>query len=518
MFRGRSFNILLLCILIALGTSILKYLFPHIAFLMAGYIAVVLLTLFLRGGISTKIFGAIGIFFIIIFAFYPHDGMTRQQVITQHLISGVILIIAIVAILYVKVLYGSIEHEQQQVRSMFEFATEGIVLTDKNGKITLINPAALRLFHYKREELIGATVETLIPTRFQDRHQKYREGFYQSPSNRTMGHGRDLYAKTKEGEEFPVEVSLSYYKNRNEFYVIAFIVDITQRKEAERRTLEQKEQLEKITSDIRKLNAELENKVEQRTVILREALEELERSKKELSESLDKEKELSEIKSRFVSMASHEFRTPLSTVLSSAALIGKYTQAEEQDKRDKHIKRIKDSVKHLNDLLEDFLSLGKLEEGKVTVSADQFELNDFLQEVGEEMKGTCKTGQQISISYDGDGFFSTDKKLLRNIIINLLSNAIKFSPEQSTIWLSAWRRENELFMTVKDEGIGIASNDLPYMFTSFYRGSNAVNIQGTGLGLHIVKRYVDLIMGEIGIESELEKGTTITLKLPVLDN
>ena len=133
-------------------------------------------------------------------------------------------------------------------------------------------------------------------------------------------------------------------------------------------------ELEKVTFEIRKLNTELEKKVDERTHILKEALEKLEESQTELHEALDKEKQLNEIKSRFVSMASHEFRTPLSAVLSSAALLSKYVKEEEQEKRNKHIDRIKDSVKHLNDILEDFLSLGKLDEGRISTDPSEFNL------------------------------------------------------------------------------------------------------------------------------------------------
>jgi signal transduction histidine kinase len=138
------------------------------------------------------------------------------------------------------------------------------------------------------------------------------------------------------------------------------------------------------------MNAELESKVAERTLILQEALQELERSQLDLNEALSKEKELNEIKSRFVSMASHEFRTPLSTVLSSASLISKYRVSEDQPKREKHISRIKDSVKHLNHLLEDFLSLGKLEEGRVSTHSGEFNVKEFLVDVLDEMRGGLK--------------------------------------------------------------------------------------------------------------------------------
>jgi PAS domain S-box-containing protein len=400
--------------------------------------------------------------------------------------------------------------------SLFEHATEGIILTNESGSIVLINPAAQRMFGFSETEIIGNHIEVLIPDRFCIHHSQLREGFYEHPQHRVMGHGRDLYGKRKDGSEIPVEVSLSFYKRNEELFVIAFIVDITQRKKIEKNILMQQKQLEQMTIDMRRLNTELESKVEERTMILKEALHELEKSQQSLSEALDKEKELNEIKSRFVSMASHEFRTPLSTVLSSAALASKYTQAEDQEKRDRHLKRIKDSVKHLNDLLEDFLSLGKLEEGKMQVRNESIELKEFLEEVTEEIKTIMKEHQKIHIDCNSEGLFVTDKKLLKNILINLLSNAIKFSEENSSIWLKADHSSNNLILEVKDEGIGISEDDQQYMFTSFFRGKNAVNIQGTGLGLHIVKRYVELIHGSIRLESKLQAGTTITIELPDL--
>ena len=252
--------------------------------------------------------------------------------------------------------------DQAHMTSLFENATEGIILTGHHGNIVLVNPAAERMFGYQNREIIGQPIEILIPAQFKAHHHHLRDGFYKTPSNRVMGQGRDLFGKKKDGSNIPVEVSLSHYKKDDELFVIAFIVDITRRKEIERNMLEQQKELQKVSTEIRKLNAELEVKVEERTVILKEALQKLEQSQRELSEALDKEKQLSEIKSRFVSMASHEFRTPLSTVLSSASLLAKYTTTEEQEKRSRHIDKIKSSVRHLNDILEDFLSLGKLDE------------------------------------------------------------------------------------------------------------------------------------------------------------
>ncbi len=517
MFKERPFHVLLFCSVVTICTAVLQYLYPDFNFVDGGLITAILMTVFLKKSVYTYLFGCVGIALVIISAFYPHDSLTWQQNLMQHLFSGIIALLTMISVLYVKKLYGSIEAEQQQVTALFEYATEGILLTNQQGEIILVNPAALELFGYTKDELLGKKIEVLIPRRFHGAHHHYREGFYETPSNRTMGHGRDLYARKKDGKEFPVEVSLSYYRQQGAFYVIAFLVDITQRKESEQRLIEQKQQLQQITDAVQKLNAELETKVEERTLILKEALAELEKSQLELSEALNKEKELNEIKSRFVSMASHEFRTPLSTVMSSASLIAKYVETEEQAQRERHVKRIKDSVVHLNELLEDFLSLGKLDEGKVHIQPAALDVHPFLDDIADEMKGLLKEGQQIRVVFENDpGTIVTDKRLFRNILINLLGNAIKFSSHP--VLLKAGMQDGVLKVAVRDEGIGIAPEDQLHLFTSFFRGKNAQNIQGTGLGLHIVKRYVDMLQGDLQLESELEKGTTVTITLPDLEN
>lgn len=398
--------------------------------------------------------------------------------------------------------------------SLFENATEGIILCNGQGRIVLVNPAAERMFGYNSGEIIGNPIEILIPDSAKPHHEALRKGFYHHPSNRVMGHGRDLYGKRKDGQNLPVEVSLSHYNLGTEFFVIAFIVDITKRKEIENSMLRQQQELERISNEIRKLNADLEAKVEERTLILKEALQRLEQSQFELSGALDKERQLNEIKSRFVSMASHEFRTPLSTVLSSASLLGKYTTADEQDKRERHIDKIKSSVKHLNDILEDFLSLGKLDEGKVESHPVEFDLQGLVTETVEELGGLLKNKQQISTSFKCQKFITADKKLLKNVLINLITNAIKFSNEGKEIFVSTIVMDQWVEISVTDQGIGIAEEDLTHLFSNFFRGANALNIQGTGLGLTIVKRYLDLMGGEVSVKSKLEKGTTISVSIP----
>ena len=492
--------------------------FKNYELAVSGILIIIVLTAFIPGWRSTLLAGITGMVVMTGLVIYlrQEDGRIFDALFSQ-IFSLLLIIFTVVIIFYLKKMQQAYAYEKTHMSSLFENATEGIILTDKSAKIILVNPAVEKMFGYQVADLIGQPIETLIPTRFHGNHSKLRDGFYKSPSNRSMGQGRDLFARRKDNSEFPVEVSLSHYKQRNETFVIAFIVDITTRKVIEQNLLQQKIELEKISNDIRKLNAELETKVEERTQILKEALQRLEQSQIELSESLDKERQLNEIKSRFVSMASHEFRTPLSTILSSATLVSKYPSTDEFSKREKHIQRIRDSVNHMNELLEDFLSLGKLEEGKVGITVSGFSMPLFIDEVVDEMRAHLKTNQDIEVSFEGKEAFRTDKRMLKNILLNLISNAIKFSPEGNKIYLEAETKNEKLMLRVKDTGVGIPEDDQQFLFDTFFRAKNATNIAGTGLGLPIVKRYVNLLKGEIKLVSELEKGTTVSIILPSLD-
>lgn len=249
-----------------------------------------------------------------------------------------------------------------------------------------------------------------------------------------------------------------------------------------------------------------------RTRELNDTLVELEKSKAELELLLSKEKELSDLKSRFVSMASHEFRTPLSTILSSASLVAKYRLAEEQDKRDKHIQRIRSAVSNLTDILNEFLSIGRIEEGRVQASYSSFNIKEQIQLVCSEMSTIIKAGQRFNYIHKGKTSVYLDLSLLRNVMINLLSNAIKFSFEQSVIDIISEVDDKTILISVSDHGLGIPEEDRKHLFERFFRAQNVTNIQGTGLGLHIVSKYVELMNGQIEVQSELEKGTAFNIR------
>lgn len=275
----------------------------------------------------------------------------------------------------------------------------------------------------------------------------------------------------------------------------------------------------KNIEEIQKLNIGLEEKVRERTSELSDAVKKLEeiniRQKKaedEVRKALEKEKQLNELKSRFVTIASHEFRTPLTTILSSVSLISRYIEAGESEKGKKHIQRIKSSVTNLTGILNDFLSLSKLEEGILTNNPSEFNLKLLAEEVREEMHALLKENQRIHYEHTGTETVFLDKQITKNILVNLTSNAIKYS-EQGTISIKSDINQSGIKISVKDEGIGIPEEDKPFLFSRFFRAANAGNIQGTGLGLNIVKRYSELLNGKLEFESELGKGTLFKLEI-----
>ncbi len=405
----------------------------------------------------------------------------------------------------------------QQFEALFKHATIGIILCNKQAEIIDFNRQAETQFGYRKEEVVGKKIEILIPQKYKDKHIEDRDRFYVDPHPRTMGAGRDLNGLKKSGEEFPVEVSLSNYLLDGEVYAIAFVIDITIRKNNEKLVYEQKAELEHFTTQIKSLNTELEQKVENRTKMLRETLAELEKSKEEVSEALEKEKELGDLKTRFVTMASHEFRTPLSTILSSTFLLSKYNGVDDASKREKHLERIKGAVGDMKSILEDFLSLGKLEEGSVKSKLEFLLFEDVVGVVKDALIGLeqlTRKGQKIVFTQKGEGEVLTDNALIRNILLNLVSNAIKFSPENTSIHVELEKGEASIVLSVADQGIGISKEDQEHLFERFFRAKNAANIQGTGLGLHIVAKYVELLNGRIEMHSELEKGTSFYIHIP----
>lgn len=534
---------------------------------------------------------------------------------------------------------------------LFSKASMGILVANEQGMIVLVNPFLLAQFQYIESELLGAPLEKLIPSRFHHRHSQHVEEYHTHPKSRPMGLGMDLFAVKKNGEEFPVEVSLGYHETAKGKFVIAYVTDTSLRKKAEKELRQLNEELEEriaertssLTSTVKQL-AELITQTEAKDAELRRVniflhnvwqhagaiifvtdskgiitlfnpsaewnlgykaadiihkatptvfhqeqelqqaakafstlsgyavtpdfavlqeyakpghpkeseciyvrkdnttfpvslsisamrnkegaiegylgiafdISERKKAETDLRMALQKEKELSELKSRFVSIASHEFRTPLSTVLSSAYLISKYTEGKDHYKREKHVQRIVSSVNLLTDILNDFLSVGKIEEGKILVRTASFNVKEHIQNIASELNGLLKKGQRIVYTHEGPSPVTMDAGMLKHIVMNLLSNAIKFSPERALIELSSKQDAQYFFLTCSDKGLGISEEDQLHLFERFFRGSNVSTIQGTGLGLHIISKYTELMNGAVSCKSRLNEGTTFEIWFPLL--
>ena len=616
------------------------------------------------------------------------------------------------------------EENKQIFETLFHSASEGIIIVNERGTIVKANPSAKVMFGYN-DTLEGMSVDMLLPENLRKSHLKHRGKYNQDPKTRAMGQNLELFGRHLDGTIFPVEVSLSPSKVDGNIVVIAFVIDITERRKREQvelnmgrmfnqsfneiyifdsgslkfirvnqaaidnlgynmdelqqmtpldikpeftissyadkieplrqgapkiqfETSHQRKDgsiypvevhLQLITFDMKQVfmaivmditerkkaeqrllnySRQLEEMVQERTKKLHEsqkmynaiarnfpdgmisvfdkdyryvfvegkelyalgitsemllgmpyldrlAPEVAEQTKHELMDvfkgesksieiqfrknyyvleavpirdtdgsishilvieknitkrkqdeekvrkALKHERELSELKSRFVSTASHEFRTPLSTILSSVSLLSRYSSEEDQPKREKHIQRIKNSVHHLTGILNDFLSLDKLETGAVKDHPVNFDLDEFVQDVCDQLTPTLKKHQRIQYCHSGQNQVYLDKQTLNNILYNLISNASKYSDQP--IELSTSLSNGQLIIVIKDQGIGISEQDQKHLFEKFFRSKSTINTPGTGLGLNIVKKYVDIIGGEIDVFSILGEGTTFTVKL-----
>ncbi len=414
-----------------------------------------------------------------------------------------------------------LDHSVRRYEAIFSYASIGILVCDTQGRISSANHLANELFGYQTGELIRMTIEQLVPTEVSDYHETLRQSFNRQPQVREMGHNRDLHARRKDGSVFPVEISLSHFRLEDELYAVAYIIDTSVKKAAEQQLLANRD-------DIHRLNADLEQKVADRTNALMNTLGQLEHTKVELTKALTAEQQLGELKSRFVAMASHEFRTPLTVLQTSATLIEKYLALGQPNQCQTHLDHIRVSTRHLNDILDEFLSVGLIEAGKVQAHPVWVEVAKLIGETVADIEPVLKPGQRVETEFAGSGMAWPghawpgqawlDPSLLRKIMLNLLTNAIKYSGPGSVVSIRGTIAEGQLTLTVQDQGVGIPPDDQHHLFERFFRARNVSNIAGTGLGLHIVGRYVALMGGQISLQSTLNEGTTVTLQLPSHDN
>ncbi|MBK9108437.1 MAG: HAMP domain-containing histidine kinase [Saprospiraceae bacterium] len=271
-------------------------------------------------------------------------------------------------------------------------------------------------------------------------------------------------------------------------------------------------QLQESLNQLNEINRNLESEITHRT----QAENKLIAREKELVNALEKEMNLHLLKSRFISVASHEFRTPLANILSSLSLIDKYHQESQLEQRNRHIQKIKSNIHYLNGILNEFLSLTRIEEGKFLLKLEDFSLREFIQELIEDFNYLKKADQILIFSSkieENDYIIHSDKACIRHIMSNLISNAIKYSGDNAEIKVFLSKEGSYYKIDVQDNGIGIPLEEQKFIFDIFYRASNVLNIQGTGLGLNIVRKYLDSIGGTLQFESSENKGTLITIRL-----
>ncbi|MGV8946887.1 MAG: PAS domain-containing sensor histidine kinase [Lutibacter sp.] len=393
---------------------------------------------------------------------------------------------------------------------LFEAISEGVVVVDENQAIVSTNFAAEQMFGYAKEELKNQPLKILIPPSYHAAHGGYFNKFYKESSVRKMGQNKELYGINKSGNKFPVEVGLNPFQIKDKTFVMSIVIDITSRKAFEDKILE--------------LNALLESKISTRTVELNKTVANLEeeiqkrvKAESKLRSALKKEKELNELKTKFLSLVSHEFKTPLSGILNAAVLAGKYTRTEMQDNRDRHLLTIKNKINYLDGILNDFLSVERLDSGKVRYIFSNFKLSKVVNEVIYNANMALKSGQYISYPSNIDNInIYQDEKIVDLILTNLLHNAIKYSPENTKIDFKITPNSKEFVFEIKDEGIGIPIADQKHIFERYFRAENALTNQGTGIGLNIIKGHLESLGGTIRFISKLNEGTTFIVKLPLI--
>jgi len=343
------------------------------------------------------------------------------------------------------------------LQAIVQNAIDGIITIDVKGMVQHVNPSASKLFGYEVDEILGNNISMLMPLPDSAQHDQYLRRYDVTHQPRIIGIGREVTGLRKDGSTFPMKLAVSEVKYAEHNFYVGFIHDLTQ----------QKEDHEKL----KEYALHLEELVEIRTQTLNETIQELETAKEQISISLENEKELNRLKSRFLSMASHEFRTPLSAVLLSASLIDKYAEPYSSNEIIKHVAKIKSSVAGLTFILNNFLQLEKLESGKISAAFVSFDLRELGEEITEEMQLLIKGGQKIVYNHTGnETLVNLDKNLLKNAIVNLITNAVKYSGDNAIIAFDTEIMDQAFKITVKDNGIGIPEEDQKYLFRCFFSG------------------------------------------------
>ncbi len=367
---------------------------------------------------------------------------------------------------------------------------EGVYGLDMQGNVTFVNPAAAAMIDWEMNDLIGQSMHKVLHHSHLDgtHYQRDRCPIYAALHDGSTHRVTDEVFWRKDGTSFPVEY-ISTPMRDEQGQVIGAVVtfqDITQRKWVE--------------SVLQQTNEDLEMKVRSRAADLYTANEHL--------------KALSAVKSRLVSMVCHEFRNPLNNIALSISSLNRYDQQMSPLQKQQYLQGIAANVERMTQMIDDILVLGKVEAKRLILSPEPIDLvhfcQDLLLEVQPNQRQLQFTGRFKTL------LAKTDQTLLRSILINILLNAIRYSAEGSVVQLSLSERQGQAVFSIKDSGLGIPPEDYPHLFEPFHRGKNVSNIPGSGLGLSIVKQFVELQKGDIKVDSKLGVGTTFRVRLPLL--
>jgi hypothetical protein len=399
---------------------------------------------------------------------------------------------------------------------LFEAIPEGAIVVNDQQQIVAANIAAEKMFGYSKGELYNQNLSILIPDRFKINHKDNFRLFIAKNQTRKTEHSINLYGITKNNKEFPLEIGLNPFRVDDKLYIIALIIDISVRKET----------AEKIEN----LNQDLEKKIEIRTAELNNTITQLKelnvsykneiKKRKEaenkIKEALVREIELNELKTKFLSLVSHEFKTPLSGILTSAMLLGKYNLIGYEEKREKHIQTIISKVHYLNNIIDDFLSIERLETNKFNYKFTTFNLSKIINEVIYNANMLLKSGQKINIPTNTDTFIlCQDENFLELALSNIIINAIKYSPPNTTIDLEVYKNDKNIVFKISDQGVGIPEKEQNFIFNRYFRAENVLNEQGTGIGLNIVKSHLENLGGHIYFKSKENEGSVFTFEIPI---
>ncbi len=379
--------------------------------------------------------------------------------------------------------------EEARFRELLEAAPDAILEVDREGRIVLMNAVTEKIFGYQREELLGKSVDILIPEALRGGHERYRAAYWAAPQTRPMGSGLDLLGLHKSGRTIPVEISLSPVRSEGGLRVSAIIRDVTERKQAE----------EQIRS------------------IQRQFTEELRVKNQELAQRNQEVERANRLKSEFLASMSHELRTPLHTIIGFCELLLEEMEGPLNEKQKRFLGHMRQDSHHLLELINDILDLSKIEAGRLELRPELFELSGAVEEVLSSIRQLA-ANKKISVQNDVASLLvKADRVRCKEILYNLLSNAVKFTPEGGSIWTESAIEDLFVRITVADTGIGIAESEHISVFDTFYQVGNTTKgvREGTGLGLAITKRLVEMHGGRIWVESQPGKGSRFNFTLPL---